>query len=266
MPLCKNTDEKRYTGKENTPLGKGYSASVEKLGKRMKGADGNMYEVIRIKGGKRWKCVTKKVTSPRMFGFLGGNNFPKMEAEIIELDQKYHGLKIKYGDNPSEKQANELSKLREKIHQKVKQYIDKYFEKGERDDRADKFVEVLNYNYTKPRFYGATGELNYTDEPPDRKFLKDREPHIIRGDYYIRQNLREAGFSENLINHYAPELNNNQAELAIFFKNLKESKESKESNDYNLPDVEILKMGLDMDEEMVEFLANHQNIPNPYKE
>ena len=45
MPVCKNTSKKYYTGKENTPLGKGFSASVEKVGKRMKGLDGNMYVV-----------------------------------------------------------------------------------------------------------------------------------------------------------------------------------------------------------------------------
>lgn len=65
---CKNCEGKYYTGKENTPLGKGYSASVEKVGKRMKGRDGNMYEVVKSGKGKRWlKVTSKRKTSPRMF-------------------------------------------------------------------------------------------------------------------------------------------------------------------------------------------------------
>lgn len=37
---CKNTNDRSYTGNENTPLGRGYSAAVEKVGTEMKGRDG----------------------------------------------------------------------------------------------------------------------------------------------------------------------------------------------------------------------------------
>lgn len=72
---CKNCEGKYYTGKENTPLGRGFSASAEKIGKRMKGKDGKMYEVVKSGKGKRWTRVTstkktdpssKRKTSPRM--------------------------------------------------------------------------------------------------------------------------------------------------------------------------------------------------------
>ena len=67
MPVCKNcSPEKKcyYTGKENTPRGRGYAARYEKEGKRMKGTDGKMYCVK----GDRWVLVKskKRVVSPRM--------------------------------------------------------------------------------------------------------------------------------------------------------------------------------------------------------
>ena len=113
MPVCKNTDRKRYTGKENTPLRRGYSASAEDEGKRMKGKDGNMYVASRIKGGKRWKLV-KKVTSPRMFWF--SKSARKLKAEILDLDDQYHTLEKEVGDEPTVEQQNKLFELKEKIH------------------------------------------------------------------------------------------------------------------------------------------------------
>jgi len=42
---CLNSDEYKYTGKEKTPLGRGYSAAAEKIGTLMKGADGTDWRV-----------------------------------------------------------------------------------------------------------------------------------------------------------------------------------------------------------------------------
>ena len=72
MPLCKNcphTAKVYYTGKENTPLGRGISARFEKLGQQRKGKDGNMYLVVKVGDGKRWKgksSSSRRKTSPRM--------------------------------------------------------------------------------------------------------------------------------------------------------------------------------------------------------
>jgi hypothetical protein len=55
MPRCLNDQDKRYTGNENTPRGRGYAASAEKDGKRMKGADGKMYQAK----GNRWVLIKK---------------------------------------------------------------------------------------------------------------------------------------------------------------------------------------------------------------
>lgn len=54
MPKCLNDESKRYTGDENSPKGRGYTASAEKLGKRMKGLDGRMYFVTQAGKYKKW--------------------------------------------------------------------------------------------------------------------------------------------------------------------------------------------------------------------
>jgi hypothetical protein len=64
---CHNS-EKYYNGKENTPLGRGYSASGFKENHQMKGKDGRYYRVQVTKKGKRWTKKVSKNISPR--GFL----------------------------------------------------------------------------------------------------------------------------------------------------------------------------------------------------
>lgn len=64
MPLCKNVKKGEkcyYTGKENTPRGRGYSAKYEKEGKKMKGRDGEMYVVK----GERWVKVVSRKGNPK---------------------------------------------------------------------------------------------------------------------------------------------------------------------------------------------------------
>ena len=64
MPKCLNDPKKRYTGNELTPLGKGYTASKEKIGKRMKGTDGDMYVVTKNGKNKRWTKLGEKNKGP----------------------------------------------------------------------------------------------------------------------------------------------------------------------------------------------------------
>lgn len=68
MPLCKNINNKYYIGTENTPLGKGYSASGEKIGTVKKGKNNQYYVVEKYAKGKKWVLVKNKTRnniSPR---------------------------------------------------------------------------------------------------------------------------------------------------------------------------------------------------------
>lgn len=64
MPKCLNDPKKRYTGNEMSPLGKGYTAASEKVGKRMKGTDGDMYVVTKNGKSKRWTKMNGKKKGP----------------------------------------------------------------------------------------------------------------------------------------------------------------------------------------------------------
>jgi hypothetical protein len=61
--ICKNCPpkslvKKYYTGKENSPLGKGYSSYFEIVGKKRMGNDGKKWAVVQIANGtKKWKCI-----------------------------------------------------------------------------------------------------------------------------------------------------------------------------------------------------------------
>ena len=69
MPECKNDKKRKYKGTEPSPKGLGYCAHAEKLGRKKKGKDKNMWIVIETKNGvKRWvkfnpdkKYIFKKV-------------------------------------------------------------------------------------------------------------------------------------------------------------------------------------------------------------
>ena len=55
MPKCKNNPSRSYKGTEPSPKGLGYCASGEKIGKKRKGKDGNMWIVKEVKSGSgRW--------------------------------------------------------------------------------------------------------------------------------------------------------------------------------------------------------------------
>ena len=67
MPKCKNSSTGTYKGTEPSPKGRGYCAKGEKLNKKMKGTDGNMWIISETKTGvKRWvKFTNSKLNSTK---------------------------------------------------------------------------------------------------------------------------------------------------------------------------------------------------------
>ena len=66
MPKCKNSDTWTYKGTEPSPKGLGYCAKGEKINKKMKGNDGNMWIINETKTGvKRWIKFTKQSKTPK---------------------------------------------------------------------------------------------------------------------------------------------------------------------------------------------------------
>ena len=60
MPICKNNPKRNYKGTEPSPKGFGWCASGEKIGKKRKGKDGNMWIIKKVSNGsKRWMKDSK---------------------------------------------------------------------------------------------------------------------------------------------------------------------------------------------------------------
>ena len=116
MPRCKNCPPSArgcyYTGKENTPRGRGFAAKYEEEGKRMKGTDGRMYVVSKTRSGLRWDAVRsdsakgfftkKKPIEERYKDYVkkferGGYNWNKMEKEAKSI---YDEMKKMYEKTP----------------------------------------------------------------------------------------------------------------------------------------------------------------------
>ena len=56
---CKNFTE-TYTGREKSPLGRGYHPLGQKIGDKRKGKDGKKYAVVLRKGKQSWRKVKEK--------------------------------------------------------------------------------------------------------------------------------------------------------------------------------------------------------------
>ena len=118
MPRCKNCPPSArgcyYTGKENTPRGRGFAAKYEAEGRRMKGTDGRMYVVSKTRSGSRWDAVRsdsakgfftkKKPIEERYTDYVekferGGYNWNKMEKEAKSI---YDEMKKMYEKTPDD--------------------------------------------------------------------------------------------------------------------------------------------------------------------
>ena len=63
MPVCKNNPKRNYKGTEPSPKGLGWCASGEKIGKKRKGKDGNIWIIKKVSNGsKRWMKDSKTET------------------------------------------------------------------------------------------------------------------------------------------------------------------------------------------------------------
>lgn len=87
--ICKNHKTKTYTGQEKTPLGKGFHAEGEKIDKKMKGKNGQMYKVIKTKIGKRWQKINNLSSPKRTKRGMGEFYTPYVNREnLINKDKK----------------------------------------------------------------------------------------------------------------------------------------------------------------------------------
>jgi hypothetical protein len=81
MPPCKNDPKSSYQGTEPSPKGLGYCAHAEKVGKKMKGKDGNMWII---------KETSKKIK--RWVKFSGSAASLEKKSEVKKKASKENGI------------------------------------------------------------------------------------------------------------------------------------------------------------------------------
>lgn len=97
MPICKNNPNRKYKGTEPSPKGLGWCASGEKIGKKRKGKDGNMWIIKKVSNGsKRWmrysKTESKSKTKTKTKTKLNKNQLQTLS--ILKNDIKKNLSKI----------------------------------------------------------------------------------------------------------------------------------------------------------------------------
>jgi hypothetical protein len=93
MSICRNNPNKKYTGKENTPLGLGYCSSTEKVGTIMEGKNGMLYIVNSTKTGNKWQKLNIDFDNLKD-NFYRDVYYPKFEKidEETGFEEKVGGM------------------------------------------------------------------------------------------------------------------------------------------------------------------------------
>ena len=148
MPKCKNNPSRSYKGTEPSPKGLGYCASGEKIGKKRKGKDGNMWIVKEVKSGSgRWvkfstniskkddnKKVDKKIDCSKYRYYLvpipkklwTNTNHIKGSYTILEGLKTRNGYIRKYVNfNTFEEKETKIPK-NAKLDSRVKSFVKDY--------------------------------------------------------------------------------------------------------------------------------------------
>jgi hypothetical protein len=95
MPVCKNNPNRKYKGTEPSPKGLGWCASGEKIGKKRKGKDGNMWIIKKVSNGsKRWMKYSKTKTESKTKSKTKLNKNQLQTLSILKNDIKKKLSKI----------------------------------------------------------------------------------------------------------------------------------------------------------------------------
>ena len=107
MPKCKNDFSRHYKGTEPSPKGLGLCAHAEKIGKKRKGKDKNMWIVKKIGKSQRWVKVLPKAKLRKK---LPGKTLTlRLVFGYYDNDQIYHD-DIKAISNPTDAQIYKIFK------------------------------------------------------------------------------------------------------------------------------------------------------------
>ena len=189
MPQCKNSNTGTYKGTEPSPKGLGYCARGEKLGKKKKGLDGNMWEVKKTKNGTlRWVKITQNQKSVKKKSVKKNSVKNKSKKKVKNINTKkiivHRNNKIFEKDNELKISHNNLIYLIFGLNKKNKTGGRLYFglanlkrDKKEiiKDLKLNKKKQTFEFRYKGP-WENENGEIKVNDIWKI-KFISETEFH-----------------------------------------------------------------------------------------
>ena len=157
MPQCKNSNTGTYKGTEPSPKGLGYCARGEKLGKKKKGLDGNMWEVKETKNGTpRWVKITKNQKSVKKKSVKKKSVKNKSKKKVKNINTKkiivHRNNKIFEKDNELKISHNDLIYLIFGLNKKNKTGGRLYFGLANLKGDKKEIIKDLKLNKKKQTF------------------------------------------------------------------------------------------------------------------
>lgn len=240
MPFCHNNTNKKYTGNEKSPLGLGYTASVEPVNKIQIGKDNNYYIVNQYNNNlKKWKKI---------------NDFSKL---FIDLPKEYFTDAYK----PITKSITKESGLEEKFGGEIPFFI-----------KDEKWPSSNEYNMT---FFCQFKDPRKKDNILYRVFINIDEPYGLCENYWINkielssQNIKKQiiikkpEYSDEIKKNIELELENNFKPFEIIeWKKNSEIKSFSEIKKYfNIPDYDYNNNNKEY-EKLEEEYRNSPNYPD----
>lgn len=185
MPKCKNDNTRSYKGTEPSPKGLGYCAHPEKIGKKRKGKDGNMWIIKSTsKGILRWvKYKDNKKKDKNIFSELN-----KRQIDIINI------LKT---DIKKELKKIDVKLIFKKLKKINGYYILDYVYPEDYDIDNDKFIIVVLKLDDTNKLYIPKKELNLQHINIKYKTKKDT---INIFNKYLKNNFKWSGKQKDTIN------------------------------------------------------------------
>jgi hypothetical protein len=131
---CVNNSKFTYSGKECSPLGKGYSADAEQIGTIMEGRDGSMWMVGIKNGVKVWNRVPNDLASEAESVSKSPVASPKKDKETPVVKKKPSKSKINSKISETESSESEIEKEPIKLEKPVGRKVEIKDEDEEDDD------------------------------------------------------------------------------------------------------------------------------------
>ena len=233
MPICKNNPTRNYKGTEPSPKGFGWCASGEKIGKKRKGKDGNMWIIKKVSNGsKRWmkdsKMKVEKKTGSKTGSKINKSNNKIDCSKFVRYEKKtkgffsnsvkiLEGLKGRKGYIYKFIDFNNFENKETEIPEGYKYVkLSKNWVKEYRCDSSKQVLKKNNSEYKKikketvgyKKYFthnnGGRPYLVYVGKNDVHIYIRDEKKYYIDWDNYSDDDKKNAWMYIKLVKSYKP--------------------------------------------------------------